>query len=885
MNTITRFSTLTATSAIALSISTAAMANEADSAATAAASASASADAAATAAAAAVQPATETQEPIVVTGLRGKPRTATDSPVPVDVFGEEQIQNTAATDTLEVLQTLSPSYTVSRSPNTDTDSFVRAPSLRGLPANKTLMLVNGRRRHKSGSVGIYRDASQAADAATIPAIALQNVEVLRDGAAAQYGSDAIAGVINFQLKDASSGGSLIAQAGQYYEGDGESVMIAGNIGLPLTDAGFVNISAQLNDDQNTVRSRTFSSSSWDPFEAYATDAAFAAAVDAAGIDLNDPLEIRGKPKERAARFVINSGIDITDNSSLYAFANYSRSQGTAYGSYRTPGGGHNVLDNPIRLDDGSVWTFKEKYPLGLQPPFMGDVTDWSATGGYRTEREFSNGHVLSADLSARYGYNKIQYSMNGTVNPSYGPYSQENFKASAYTSDEFALNGDFVYQMPVGFYGDLVFNFGTEFRREGYRISPGELASYSGGIWSEQDPFNFCSNEADLASRTLNAGAPTDQGIDCTSSSDPVYNILQPGSNGITGLSPDVAGRWTTESTSLYGEISSEVTEKLFLDFAARYEDYSSFGDKLVWKAAARYYVTDWAAIRGSIGTGFRAPSTGQLYITQTTISTRDGGTINLGLYPATHPVAEYLGATPLRPETSDNYSLGFTLTPTPNLTLTVDAYRIKMYDRVYASSTIMVTDEIQDAMFAAGVNDAYSIDGIRFFQNAFDTTTQGIDVVGTYKADWLEAGSTSITAAFNINDYKIDRLNVDSITFSDVSVYNFEHNNPKWRANMTLNQDVGAISFMLRGNFYGPNSRQTTSSGNAIQKWKTQAMVDFQVSAPIGDGFTLAVGGQNIFDHYPEINLIDDRNGRTYVDGPVSWQGGYYYGRITFDF
>ena len=826
-----------------------------------------------------------TGEAIVITGLRGQPRTVVDSPVPVDVFSEETIERASQTDTLEVLQTLVPSYSVARAANTTSNTFIRSPTLRGLSADKTLLLVNGRRRHKSGSVGVSRTGSQAADAAVIPSIALKSVEVLRDGAAAQYGSDAIAGVINFQLKDAPSGGALVVQAGQYYAGDGTSVQVAGNIGLPLTDRGFVNISAQFNDDDNTVRGRTFTSSAWDPFDAYATDPAFRAAVDQAGIDLNEPLELRGKPKERAARFVINSGIEINDNSEFYAFGNYSKSKGDAYATYRVPGGGHNVMDNPIRLEDGSVWRFKDKFPLGLGPFFSGEVTDWSATGGWRTEREFDNGAMFNADLSARYGWDKILYTMTDTVNPSYGPDSPSFFTASSYTSDEFALNADFVYALPVGFYGPLNFNFGGEFRREGFSIGAGEVASYSGGTWAPPDPFGFCTNEADFASRTLEPGAPTGEGIDCTSASDPVYNILQPGSNGITGLPPEVAGRTTTESWSLYGETTADITASLFLDLAARYENYESFGDKVVWKAATRFYLTDWFALRGSIGTGFRAPTAGQINMTQSSISTVGGVPLNVGLYPATNPVAVFLGAKPLGPERSKNYSVGFTLTPLDGLSLTVDAYRIVIKDQIYATSLITVTPEIEAELTAAGVEGAGTIDRINYFQNAFDSTVQGLDVVGTYRGDWFETGTTTITAAFNLNDYKVDQVNISGVTFNDVSLYNFEHNDPTWRGNLTLNQELGAFTFMLRGNLYGPHSRQTTRAGNAIQSWGTQALIDAEISAPLGDGFTLTVGGRNLFDHYPEVNLIDNTNGRTFVDGPVSWQGGYYYGRISFAF
>lgn len=823
---------------------------------------------------------------IIVTGLRGQPRSVTDSPVPVDVFSEDTISRTAQTDTVEVLQTLVPSYQVSRSANTTSNSFIRSPQLRGLSADKTLLLLNGRRRHKSGSVGVSGVGSQAADAAVIPAIALKSVEVLRDGAAAQYGSDAIAGVINFSLKDASEGGSINVQAGQFYEGDGESVQVAANLGLPLTDSGFINMSAQLNDDNPTVRARTFTSSSWDPFEAYETDPAFRDAVDAAGLDLNEPLEKRGKPEERAARFIVNAGIDLSDDTSVYAFGNYSKSKGTAVATYRVPGGGHNVMDNPIRLEDGSEWRFKDIYPLGLMPTFSGEVTDWSGTAGWRTERNFDNGHMLSADLSARYGWDEILYSISDTVNPSMGPDSQLDFRASNYISDEMALNADFVYEIPLAaLAGPLTFNFGGEFRREGFEIGAAELAAYSGGPWAAADPFGFCTNEADFGDRSLEGDAPTGQGIDCTNPDDPVYNILQPGSNGITGLSPDVAGKYNTDSKSLYGEVTADITDAFFVDFATRYENYEAFGDKIVWKAATRFYATDWFAIRGSIGTGFRAPTAGQLNMTQASINTVGGVPQNVGLYPASHPVAQFLGAEELGPEQSDNYSIGFTLTPAEGLSLTVDAYRIELSDQIYATSLIQVTPEIEQAMTDAGIEGAGSIDRINFFQNAFDSRTQGIDVVASYRAYVLGDQPTNISAAFNINDYKVKQVNIGTVTFNDVDLYNFENNDPRWRANLTAQHDFGPVALMVRSNFFGPWSRQTLRAGNAIQEYDTEVLFDVELSAPLGDGYTVTLGARNLFDNYPDVNVIDDTNGRTYFDGPMSWQGGYYYARLGFEF
>src|SRR3546814_238513 len=216
---------------------------------------------------------------------------------------------------------------------------------------------------------------------------------------------------------------------------------------------------------------------------------------------------------------------------------------------------------------------------------------------------------------------------------------------------------------------------------------------------------------------------------------------------------------------------------------------------------------------------------------------------------------------------------------------MTVYAYRIKISDQIYATTLIDVTPEIEAAMTAAGIEGAGSIDQLNYFQNAFDSTVQGVDVVASYRANLIEVNPTTITAAFNLNTYKIDRVNISSVSFNEVSIYNFKHNAPKWRGNLTLQQDFGPINVMARGNLYGPYSRQTTRAGNAIQHYDPEIMLDLEISAPLGDGYTVAIGARNLFDNYPATNKIDDTNGRTFVDGPVDWQGGYYFGRLAYSF
>lgn len=817
---------------------------------------------------------------VIVTGMRGKPRVVQDTPVPVDVFNEQALKTATQTDTLNTLTTLIPSYSVPRSANSTSNTFIRAPSLRGLSADKTLLLMNSKRRHKSASVGVSGTGSQSADAAVIPSIALKSVEVLRDGAAAQYGSDAIAGVINFILKDADHGGSLMAQAGQYYEGDGDDFMIAGNVGLPLTEAGFLNLSGQWTQSLRTIRANQFVSPAFDAVAYAAANPTYAAAV-----DLSEPLQRIGRPKEWAWRFVANSGIDLSDNASLYAFGNYSRSKGNAAANYRYPGGGHVVLDNPIRLEDGSIFRFNQLYPGGQRPEFMGDVTDWSAAAGYKSSIDFGGDRSLNIDIGVRYGWDEIAYSIVGTLNPSMGPTSPNDFTASSYVNDELSFNADMSYETPVSWAAEpLIISFGGEYRQEGFKIRPGEPNSYLAGTWSKPDPFDFCTNEAVVAQRTLRPTAPQGMGINCAVASDPVYKVLSVGSNGITGLPPSSTGSYETSSYSFYGEAATDITDKLFVDVATRFEHYDSFGSKVIGKIAGRYEFTDNYAIRASFGTGFRAPTAGQLNMTQIAILTVDGVPTNTGLYPASHPVSQFLGAKPLDPETSINYSIGLTANPFPGAALTIDAYRVEVSDQLYSTAQITVTPAIAAAMIAAGVPGAESIASVNFFQNAFDATVQGVDIVGSYRYGWDNGQTTDLVASFNYNQYKVEKVHIPGL-FSDQLVYNFENNNPDWRATFTATHRVGPFTLMARGNFFGPYGRQSTTAPFAIQKYDTELMVDAEVEYRVTDDISVAVGARNLFDNYPDPNVINASNGLIYADGPVDWQGGFYYARVNYNF
>ncbi|MEO1323215.1 MAG: TonB-dependent receptor [Pseudomonadota bacterium] len=859
---------------------------------------------------------TAVQETIIVTGARGAPRSVTDSPVPIDVFGSDDIEAVSFTDTNDILRTLVPSYSLSRQPISDGASFIRPATLRGLPTDKTLVLVNSKRRHRAALVSIGGSGTQGPDIATIPSSAIGSVEVLRDGAAAQYGSDAIAGVINFILKENAEGITLTAQTGQYYEGDGTEIMLAGNIGLPLGDSGFLSISGEYYDAEASVRAQEYcqswacvdpndpdflGGSSFDPTLAFYDEASFIAGLPDANIGDGDVVQPWGQPNiERLALFY-NAGFDLTENISLYSFGNYTTSESDGSFFYRYPGNG--TIED-LRLEDGSVWSPLAFYPGGFTPRFFGEIEDLSFLAGIKGEME--NGFTW--DLSGRFGSNEIQYTLANTINPSLGPDSPNSFRPGDLINEELQFQADFSYAFEAGTASPVVVAFGASYLDETYEIVGGQTESFEAGPFATQDPFGFCTDEEDVATRTATAAGmavmATGSTLDCTDSGDPVYRTVGVGSNGFPGYGPDAAGELSRDSNGFYVDVSTDLTDSLFVQGAIRYEDYSDFGEETVWKLAAQYDFTEAFSVRGSVGTGFRAPTPGQLGTTNVSTRLPNGFPVAVGLFPASSTAAQALGAEPLGPEKSDNIAFGF-LGNVGDFTYTVDFYQIDLEDRVNAVSTITIINDIDfpalndgnpapagneyaSVLDAAGVPNANTIGGVNFFQNAFDTTTKGVDVVLTYKKDWGANGTTDFSGAFNWNESEFDG-DVTSL-FNAESRYDFENFPVQWKGNISATHDIGKYSFFARANFYGPyeNSDSGGATGS-IQEFGEEVFIDVEGAYDVTDAITLAVGARNLFDAYPDVadpSIGDSCCGRIYLSGSeVDWQGGFYYLRAVAKF
>jgi iron complex outermembrane receptor protein len=821
-----------------------------------------------------------TVEELVVTGSRGRPRTVQDSPVPIDVIPEAEIQASTYSDTNNVLQTLIPSYNVQRNPNSDAGSFVRPATLRGLPADKTLLLVNSKRRHRSAAVSAGGNGAQAADAAMIPSSAIKTVEVLRDGAAALYGSDAIAGVINFLLRDDDHGGSLSARYGQFYSADGDDVAIDGNVGLPLFDAGFINISAEYTKQKRTSRGTQFCIAAFCADTYAQTHPAYAAYLKT----LDDYVGRIGQPKAEAIRGFINAGYTISDTSKLYAFANYSWSDTHADASYRYPGAAQQVTDTAVRLADGSIFKYGNQiYPFGFTPDYSGELNDYSIVGGWKGEWAIGTG--LSYDLSARYGYDEMRYFTSGTVNASLGPDSPHDFMRAFYTSDEAALNADFGYEKELPYFASpLNMAFGMEYRKEGFTQEPGEERAYVAGPFAGQDPFDFCTNETAIAQRNLRATAPQNAGINCRLATDPVYATLP---TLTLTVSPNIASDTSRDSQAAYFEASTDLTDKFFFDVATRYENFSDFGKTANWKVSGRYKILDNFALRGSVGTGFRAPTPGQQSFINSSNNIVDGVVTSAGLFPVTHPVAVFLGAKPLKPEKSFNIAGGMTATLFDRINLSVDYYNIEIEDQYYATSAITVTPAIRTAMIAAGVANAESISRVNFFQNAFDSKTEGLDIVATERFGWDNGQTTSVTLSFNYNKYSIEKTKIGNL-FDAEAIFDFENGNPRWKAVASGNHEIGPFNVNLRGTLWGPYKNMFSATDQRIQKFDPMLMVDAEVSYAINEAYKVSVGVRNAFNKFPDPDRLFETTGSGAIyrtDSVVDWQGGFWFGRIEAKF
>lgn len=608
---------------------------------------------------------------------------------------------------------------------------------------------------------------------------------------------------------------------------------------------------------------------------------------ASSVHDSDVVQPWGQPDTSGTRIFFNAGYALTAEMELYAFGNYSESEGSGNFYYRYPG---NRTIEDIRLEDGSIWSPTEFFPGGFTPRFSGDVTDYSFVGGIK-----GMSGDLGYDISGRYGYNDISYTLANTINPSMGNESPTSFKPGDLTNEETQIQADFTYD-----FNEYILAFGASYLDESYEISEGGVDSYFAGPYATSDPWGFC--DGDAASAAGLAVIGTGSTLNCADSDDAVYTVVGVGSNGFPGYSPDYSGTYSRDSYAVYTDISGDITDELFAQAAIRYEDYSDFGSEVVYKVAGIYQINDEIAVRSSYGTGFRAPTPGQQGTTNVSTRLPDGFPVATGLFPAGGDVAQALGAEELLPEKSTNFTLGLTAS-FGDLTLTADYYNIKLEDRLYSVSTrdvstTVVTDPDADgydayqnylALSGAGVSGAESIGGVFFFQNAFDTVTEGVDLVATYKME-TTYGSTMITGSINYNDTSFDS---DPSEFLDPEdIFDFENGTPEMRGVFSVTHSYDVWSAVARLSYYGEYENVGSDDGTVIdaetiQTYGSEFMFDIEGSYLINENLTLSVGVRNLFDSYPDPTINGDACcGQVYDSGSVvDWQGGYYYTRLAARF
>ena len=813
-------------------------------------------------------------EELVVVGSRRRDRSAADSPVPVDVITGEDFRNLGDTDMDSLLAALVPSYNVDTQPISDAATVIRPASLRGLPSDATLVLVNGKRRHRGSIItwlgGGTSDGSHGPDVGAIPAIALDRVEVLRDGAAAQYGSDAIAGVINFVLKEDTSGGSMEARWGQQYEGDGTALTVAGNIGLPLGGSGFLNLSGEFRQVDPTSRS---------------VQRADATGLIAAGnTQVRQPAaQIWGAPEVRDDfKLFANLGMDIGENSEFYAFGNWA--QRTAEGGFffRNPHTRGGVFDGPgdtvkvadLDADDATMcpeipivdnvadadaiaavaadpncFSFIERFPGGFTPQFGGDVKDMSVAAGLRGT--LANDWFY--DVSMVVGRNEVEHFMHNTINPQLagqGVGIPTTYFPQAYVQADQVFDVNVSKPLDMGMGSTLHLALGFEWRNETFERSAGDMNSW----WVDERP-----------------GGLAAQGFGV-------------GSNGFPGLPPRHAGEESRSSYAAYIDAEMNFTDGLLVGGAVRFEDYEDFGDTFDSKFTVRYQLVEALAVRGSYNTGFRAPTVGQSTVRNVSTVFGATGLEDRVTLPPTNPIAMQKGAVPLTPEESVNTTLGLVFS-TEVADITLDYYSVDVENRIAQTSTLPLTDADIAALLDLGVTDANSFASVRFFTNEFDTTTRGIDLVVTAPLN-LGSGDTTLIVAANRNDTNVDAGDSDIIGQDRVTL--LKNALPRNRFTATLNHMQGDWRFLLRLRRYAEFYGAPADVGGWSRTYEPRYLVDLEAGYSVNEALTVVAGAQNALDEYPQetTQAAQDGVGMLYPENsPYGFNGGFYYLRAIWDF
>ena len=753
-------------------------------------------------------PDTDTPQHVMVieVGSRAEERTRTDTPVPVDVLPVSEIADELGhLDVGQLLQFTAPSFNANRQSGSDGSDHVDPASLRGLGPDQVLVLINGKRRHTSSLVYLFGTRGRGnvgTDLNTIPVAAIDRIEILRDGASAQYGSDAIAGVINIILKK-DLGGTAAVTGGQYTAGDGENIQAAVNYGIPI-GGGALSLTGEVLSREQTNRATP-----------------------------DEPRIIGDAATDNIALFY-NLDVPLRGDSTFYGHGGYNDRDGLAGAWYR---GGVGSDDIPSRNSE-------QMYPGGFVPNIATRIRDWSAAFGYRTLIG-----SWSADLSTTYGSNRMRFNIEDTLNASIATLnngiSPTEFDAGGFGFAQHTTNLDFSRHFPQWLRG-VNFAAGLEYRRESYEIFAGEEGSY--GDFDGPGGGNA-------------------------------------GSQGFPGFQPVDEVDASRNNTAAYVDMEFQTTPRLLVTAALRAEDYSDFGNTVNGKTSFAFAATPQTRVRGSISTGFRAPSLHQRYFSSTFTDFIAGEAADIKLAPNDSELARLVGIPDLKEEESINYSIGMTWNPRPTFDLTVDAYQIDIDDRIVLTGGFSSEDpDIGHILVAQNLVEA------RFFTNAIDTRTRGVDITAGHRF-----GSLTTIAALNLNETDVQRVNTapglagkEDIYFNTRERMFVEGSAPKTKGALGFDYDPGRWSAGARFTYFGSLESGTWTQIDdptaPPQHYDPRVTTDVYLGFNLAENLQWTIGGTNIFDVQPtEQDPFETENGALWENVQMGINGAAWYTRLNY--
>lgn len=757
-------------------------------------------------------------ETIIVTGTRVTDRTVAESAAPIDIITPEALEATGTGELATALSRVLPSLNFPRPAISDGTDAVKPAQLRGLAPDQVLVLVNGKRRHTTALINLNDSqgrGSSPVDLNAIPIASIARVEVLRDGASAQYGSDAIAGVVNIVLKGSSSGGGITARYGQHSAGDGRQYQLSGDAGFEFGERGFLHLAGQGGHNDQTDRARPYIGTPGPAAPPY-----------------DRVVQRYGDPEIDQGAVSFNSEFGFGEHATLYAFGAASNRDVVSNGFFRPAGDSRNI---------------PSIYPNGFLPTINNVAKDRSTVAGLRG----GLGNDWNYDLSYNYGYNNLGFDIRNTLNRSLGPTSPRQFYAGSLEVTQNVANLDFSKPIEAGWLKyPITFAFGAEWREEKFNQSPGEPGSYVDGDGPVNTP---------------------------------------PGAQVFPGFKPEDAGHHDRNSSSLYADLEADLTDRFSAAVAARHEDYSDFGTTTSGKVSGRYAFTDAVALRGTVSSGFRAPSLQQQYFQSTATNFIGGVPFDVRTFAVDNSTAIALGAEPLKAEESMNYGLGLVLSPIDGLYVTVDTYRIDIDDRIILSENL-IGPTVTAFLETRGI---FGVTGGRYFTNAVDTKTTGVDIVGTYK--WvLSSSEVDWTIGYNYSKTTIEKIapNPPELTAGGLNLQRIGRveqgritvGAPRDKILLGSVWKSGDWTFSGTATRYGEFS--ALNANPALDqtfgaKWTVDLAAAYQL-----DAWSFALGADNIFDAYPDEFYFATSNGGQLVyprNAPFGFNGAFVYGKVGY--